>query len=405
MISKPRIRSFLINTSLVFASTIFALFLVEMTLRHIVERPNKDVFSNKTPKAKYYGWTPPCNAEFISVNPDNGEYQTYRTNSECWRDVEHSFEKPADILRILFIGDSNTYGVVHFEEVYPRVVERLLKQKGLKNVEVISIGCGGWGTDTALEVLRCEGILYQPDFVVYQFCGNDLTDNFASYVNLNKVFSYEIRDGVLTRIDLSDRRAQRGFTLFDPLIPRETITFINNVRGALKAGFTKLDQPYYEAAAKHHHWEDDPIDPTAPYNYRQPDNDSDFIRNAWDLLCALLIEMDTISKKNNAEFIVFSEDGDGGKRAWNLRWERIFTDGNSDYVMWKGERYPIDFTLPLRRLSAICTEHGIPVIRPKRIYERFEYDAHPNARGNENMAQDIVEFLIDSTYIGERLWE
>jgi hypothetical protein len=111
------------------------------------------------------------------VDPDSRRLLYASTNSQGWKDVEHSFEKPAGVYRILFLGDSYTWGFVPLEDLYTRRVEELLKGRGHTAVEVISIGLGGWGTGHCLEALSNEGVLYQPDLVVYQFCSNDVHDN------------------------------------------------------------------------------------------------------------------------------------------------------------------------------------------------------------------------------------
>jgi len=136
-----------------------------------------------SPKAKIYGWAPlPDNHDFI-VNPDTGKKSYFVTNSQGWRDVEHNFKKPHGILRILFLGDSNTWRYVPLDDLYTRKTETLLKDKGFNNIEVISIGACGWGTDQLLEALMAEGLKYEPDLVIYQFCDNDIFDNLEPSEN------------------------------------------------------------------------------------------------------------------------------------------------------------------------------------------------------------------------------
>jgi hypothetical protein len=57
-------------------------------------------------------------------------------------------------------------------------------------------------------------------------------------------------------------------------------------------------------------------------------------------------------------------------------------------------RIAVDLGLPLARLSRLCERAGIPLIRPKRTYERFADDWHTTATANENMAGDVVDYLL-----------
>ncbi len=373
--------------------------LAEMVLRYLLPLPVTEEYSDRTPKAKWYGWAPPCNTELRSISPDDGSVSTYRMNSQCWRDVEHQFEKPDSVTRLLFLGDSNTFGVVHFDDLYTRQVERLLSKGGMRDIEVISIGVGGWGTDHVLEALLNEGLRYDPDVVIYQFCGNDITDNTASFVHYDKVVRYELREGELTRVVLGGSKRGIRSRVKAFLAPREIAHALRRLRGLIHNLSGGVGDIKYEGKRTIHWWEDYPLDPTSPYNWRIPLNQSQYMRDAWALFDALLARIKVVTENAGAQFIVLSEEGEQGKRHWHLRWNRILNDGMGDYVLWEGKRYPIDWKLPLRNLSEVCRRHRIPLIEPKRVYERYVYDPHPNAVGNLAMAQDIVDFLADSVFV------
>ena len=76
-------------------------------------------------------------------------------------------------------------GEVPLNLLYTRVLEKKFIDSGIKNIEIISIGVGAWGTDQSLEVLKREGIKYKPDFVIYQFCENDLDNNLLPREDLS----------------------------------------------------------------------------------------------------------------------------------------------------------------------------------------------------------------------------
>ncbi len=84
------------------------------------------------------------------------------------------FEKPTGQTRILFLGDSCTfgYGVAH-DEAFPHVVESMLREKSGKEVECINAGVPGYTLFQGYRFLITEGLRYQPDLVVLNFGWND----------------------------------------------------------------------------------------------------------------------------------------------------------------------------------------------------------------------------------------
>ena len=100
-----------------------------------------------------------------------------RANGGGWRDRKRALDKPDGVYRILALGDSNTFGfIVPAEKTYTRMLEDRLRADGI-DAEVLNMGVAGWGTDQALEALRRDGVLHQPDLVIVQFDENDLGEN------------------------------------------------------------------------------------------------------------------------------------------------------------------------------------------------------------------------------------
>lgn len=108
------------------------------------------------------------------------------TNSQGTRGAEFSSEKPQDTYRILFLGDSITFGWgVEDNQVYPKVVEnyltKSLKPNGkYKKVEVINAGfTDGNSLDTFYVYYKEIGVKYKPDLVIVDFHPfNDLSDMY-----------------------------------------------------------------------------------------------------------------------------------------------------------------------------------------------------------------------------------
>jgi len=99
-------------------------------------------------------------------------------NGKGLRGPELAFERPPGSLRILWLGDSVTfgYGVERVEETFPyAVAERLAARLGIP-VETVNAGVGGYAPWQQLAWLEREGWRYAPDLVVVGFVLNDLTE-------------------------------------------------------------------------------------------------------------------------------------------------------------------------------------------------------------------------------------
>jgi len=399
-----------------------ALGVCEIILRAF--RPSRlvGVGTDRVAKAQDYGWFFPANEPIDFIHPDTGRvFSEDRTNSEGWNDAERTKTKPPGVFRILFVGDSVTFGVVRRADLYTRQCERLLHEQGYANVEIISMGVGGWGTDQSLEALRREGVAYDPDLVIYQFCGNDVTDNLqptpttpAHSIFQKKPFRYEIeQDGLIRR----DRHVQRrqlplSIRLKQWLLKSALAWNLNQMRHAF---FHLEERPWERQDAAHAVYTNEQgevlsrnIPASRPDDWwasRKPNPDSAYfpyrygpepeaLRDAWRLLELLILEMKALCEQNDAHFAVFSEESEEGKREYVLSWGCFHSDADGDFVRHEGERVPVNWKRYEQNLREICARHRIPLIAPKRKYERYQYDPHANAAGNLAMAHDIAEFLI-----------
>jgi lysophospholipase L1-like esterase len=99
-------------------------------------------------------------------------------NAEGLRDVEHTYEKPPGVQRVLLLGDSFIEALqVPLAQSLGR---RLAKRLG-PGIEVISAGVSGYGTASELLFLQKEGWRYDPDVVVLAFyTGNDVKNNSST---------------------------------------------------------------------------------------------------------------------------------------------------------------------------------------------------------------------------------
>lgn len=111
-----------------------------------------------------------------------------RINSHGLRDDEIPYAKPAGTKRILFLGDSMTFGYgVEVQQAFPDLVRAAL------GVQTINAGCPSYGTCDELDFFREEGVKYHPDIVAVVFFRNDVEDD----VDRN---TYRLVGGKLERV-------------------------------------------------------------------------------------------------------------------------------------------------------------------------------------------------------------
>jgi hypothetical protein len=111
----------------------------------------------------------------------------YSNNSLGWRGRrEYQLQKQTRY-RVLFLGDSFTYGIgVNDGQTFPARVEKELKADRL-SVEVMNAGCPGKGTDYELKLFQTVGYKFHPDLTVLCFFCNDFQDNArGEYYNINR---------------------------------------------------------------------------------------------------------------------------------------------------------------------------------------------------------------------------
>lgn len=101
-----------------------------------------------------------------------------RINAKGLRGPERPYEKPAGTRRVLFLGDSVTFGarVADDEALFSAQVEALLRERSSVVVECINAGVGGYSPWQEAILLREECKDYDPDVVVLMFVLNDVTE-------------------------------------------------------------------------------------------------------------------------------------------------------------------------------------------------------------------------------------
>ena len=168
---RARLRGLLARLGLVAASVgIFAVG-AELLLR---------VFPRLLPAGTYHGsgFHDPDLGFHLPDAPvlyDNVRFTRRVPNRDGMMDVDHAADKPPDVVRVGFFGDSYVAAVqVPLEEVFFR---RLPPTVGGKRIETFGFGVPGLGTLHSLLMYRKFGPRYDLDVVVHLFVHNDAGDN------------------------------------------------------------------------------------------------------------------------------------------------------------------------------------------------------------------------------------
>jgi lysophospholipase L1-like esterase len=111
-----------------------------------------------------------------------------RINSLGLRGEDFPSEKPPDTSRILFVGDSFTFGEgVQDDETFTSVLQERLRSEvgdGGRRYQVINAGVSGYNTEDEVQNLRMKWLSLEPDTVVLVFYLNDAYDEsrFAALI-------------------------------------------------------------------------------------------------------------------------------------------------------------------------------------------------------------------------------
>jgi lysophospholipase L1-like esterase len=103
----------------------------------------------------------------------------YRTNAHGLRDRDREGKAPGT-KRVLVLGDSYTFGyAVAEEDAYPQMAERLLKEQGHPEIEVLNAGIPDYNSRQERQLLQRLLPVYAPDAVVLGYVINDAEPSTA----------------------------------------------------------------------------------------------------------------------------------------------------------------------------------------------------------------------------------
>ena len=217
---RSRLRLWLGNLALLAAGTVFALVMAEVAIRLTGRRM---VFPRMVVEDPHTVYRLKPNVQVRTIYSGYFDYE-YTVNSQGFRAAADVVTpKPDSRQRLLFVGDSFTFGVgVDDSAAYPARVDARLRRWCDAPVEIVNAGVGGFGTSHELSFLQHYGWRLDPDMVVLGFLTSDPEDN-----SLNGL--HRLVDGRLEEIPASQRpgwgliKAHEHVPAYDMLVQHSTL--------------------------------------------------------------------------------------------------------------------------------------------------------------------------------------
>jgi lysophospholipase L1-like esterase len=177
-LSRERLRALAANLALAASSLALVLLLwlaVESALRFFepryLDRFALDDINYLHVYSESYGWLPRP-----GFRMKLGQGPATTINAAGYRGPEYPRTRPPGKRRVVMLGDSIAFGYgVADDETSSRQLERLRA-----DLEVVNLAVQGFGTDQELLRFEREGLGWQPDAAILNFClANDFRDNGA----------------------------------------------------------------------------------------------------------------------------------------------------------------------------------------------------------------------------------
>ena len=141
------------------------------------------------PGAQVFRFKPKASGVFPG-NVDGKRTFPYRTNSHGLRDRDRAAKQPG-ARRVLVVGDSYTWGyAVAEEEAYPQAAERLLKERGYSQIDVINGGVPDYNSRQERKLLEQLMPVYEPDAVFLAYVVNDAEPSTAMPATPDEVYRH-----------------------------------------------------------------------------------------------------------------------------------------------------------------------------------------------------------------------
>jgi hypothetical protein len=106
----------------------------------------------------------------------------------------------------------------------------------------------------------------------------------------------------------------------------------------------------------------------------------------WRLQDAVTTRFIRVAQQSGAKVALFNQS-EAGAYGWEVAWQRVEdTPRNKELYLSHA-----------KLLAGIAEREHAGMIPNRRVLERGHYDSHPDARGNQAIADDIYDFLREDT--------
>jgi hypothetical protein len=391
---------------LVLLGIVLACAVAEIGLRLLRRAVPIPYAEDPNPWAKYVGWA--RGPYLLRWYESKDTLVLLRYNSKGLRDVEHSYEKPPGVYRILVLGDSFAEAKeVELEQSFPRLLEEMLNQVAGKDgprFEVINGGVAAWGTDQELLLYIYEASRYNPDLVLLDFTPNDVVNSYAPLESAlqreaeGKVYKpyFVLEDGGLSL---------RNFPYVDPYEPSpatlDGFLYHHSVAYRVFAGAwgdmtEKIGDDLSENGIEEESERQDEPLPDDPTMYPYESQSRPEMEAAWRLMAALLGRLRAEAESRGAKLAVVA----------NSTLFAVHPQARERFV----KKYPelegesLDWEKPYRQLAAILDGQGTPYLLLNTPFVNhaahtgellhFLKDGHYSPAGHRLAAHMICDWLV-----------
>ena len=113
--------------------------------------------------------------KFMSDQITNSERETFTVHTDQFgfRNYGHALTKPANVIRILILGDSYTSALnIADDKTFQSLLQKNLSdlRPAGKKIEVLSASSPAWSTEQQLLCLSHEAAQFSPDYVLLMAC-------------------------------------------------------------------------------------------------------------------------------------------------------------------------------------------------------------------------------------------
>jgi hypothetical protein len=317
------------------------------------------------------------------------------------REKEISLSRKSAKKRILLIGDSIAFGTgVEAEWRLSTCRDRALGD----DVEVLTGGVCGWGTDQELIYYESIGRNLEPDIVILcMTMANDVINNMLDHLFLESA----PKPRFVLQGD-SIKLTQRKLRAPDIPLSRRIRNFLKHHSRLLVFVKRRIDKLRYKLAMQN--------DPECmPSGFEKAGLDRAYshwsvyeksygscFKEAWCITEALLARFASLCREDGVELIIFAFPL---KIEIDEKWQRELMNH------YDIEASRFDFRKPYRRLEDFCRRHNIEYIYPikefeaasERRYLYFDNDSHPNQYGHAEAAYVILKLLREMHEIPFRI--